>query len=205
MPTLFQANIEFLLYTKRKLSWRLHIFCKKIRLPIVETGCFRAENPGYIIIIYPAFTGFPVAYASFFVFLCPFSSRKAPLAFLCRILAHDMLSVICLTPDPFPEFSDPPDEKRPVPGFGLLPPVSTIRTRRRRPDGSALFRVFGRSRLFNVFPNVSNTDFFGYQRIITDIRLTLFLTHDKVMQTNIHRLKSSSNQFIFSRKEPDSV
>ena len=80
MPTLFQANDTFLFYTKRKPSGRLHIVCKKNAPPGRRLVYFSAENPGHIIIIYPAFTGCPVAHPPFSSFFPPFSRMNYPAA-----------------------------------------------------------------------------------------------------------------------------
>ena len=169
---------------------------KRMRLPVVETACFSAEKPGHFIIIYPAFTGFPVARPSFFIFsLRLFPPLRQPRAVSRRVGTRYALFLLFHTV-PHPESSGSPNEKHCT---GIRPsiPGQIIPDRRRGTDGSALFRVFGRGRLFNSFSNVSNADFYGYERIFSDIRLTLFLTHDKVMQTKQQRLNSRPNQVIF--------
>ena len=56
----------------------------------------RGGKPGHIIIIYPAFTGFPVAHTRFFHLSSSFFPGKTLPAFLFAILARDMLPSFCL-------------------------------------------------------------------------------------------------------------
>ena len=87
---------------------------------------FFGRNPGHIIIIYPAFTGFPVAQASFSVFLTAFFIERSLVCMFSddsgmRYALSDLSDVV-----PHPQSSDSSFGKRLERGFGLLFPGQLI-------------------------------------------------------------------------------
>jgi len=67
------------------------MFCKRNTEKQASDGTLRGKNLGYIIIIYPAFTGFPVARSPFFIFLDGKMRREKAFAARGTVLACDML------------------------------------------------------------------------------------------------------------------
>ena len=148
MPTSVSGkNRDSSFYTKRKLSGRLHIFCKQNAPPGRRNGMFFGRNRGHVIIIYSAFTGFPVADASFSSFLCVFFSQKPRAALFPQKLARVMLQIKHLVPFAIRVLPRTRWEVCFCRGRLLLP-AQRAPDCRTQIDGSALFRVFGRGRLF---------------------------------------------------------
>ena len=99
MPTFFRWFRHYVFTKNVKLSIRIHVFCKIAACPDHRKGPLPGQKPGHIIIIYPAFTGFPVAGACFFhlsghVFI----PRKQALCPPDRFLACGLLYYSCLPP-----------------------------------------------------------------------------------------------------------
>ena len=81
MPTSVSGKDTIVAFTQNVIFSTSFTFSVKEKLPHGRrNGCFSAENPGHIIIIYPAFTGFPVAHPSFFVFLFTFFLQEGEIA-----------------------------------------------------------------------------------------------------------------------------
>ena len=93
MPTSFQAKAGSCFTKNVKLPRRFHLFCKRNAETGRSDGSSRGKNLGHIIIIYPAFTGFPVAAGWFFINLSMFFPAAKPLLHFAKMfLACKMLS-----------------------------------------------------------------------------------------------------------------
>ena len=126
----------------------------KMRLPDIETVCFFGRNRGHIIIIYPSFTGFPVAQPPFF--RLSFRPRGFP-----AFLARDMLQSKLVRCRPHSQSSVSPIGKRSNRELTFCS--------REAHSGcgdtdltAPLFSVFlGGAVFFNFLFNVPGIDFFG--------------------------------------------
>ena len=114
-------------------------------------GALRGKNLESIIIIYPAFTGFPVARSCFFIFLDRKTCRIKAIVSRGKFLACDMLhqTCLCLLSKPGPARRVPIEQGRLFYNRNM-----TDRERAQSvPPGTDMavplfFRVFGRGRLF---------------------------------------------------------